>query len=221
VLVEEEVVDLDPDLVIAGYGFNDRWPVEVPDAEQLERVRGMGGGALYYLGKSRLLTWGRILLTRIWPRGQDPEKAPPPATLSEEKEKALSQKPKRVSPKEYEENLRAMCDILAGQGIRLILLDLFVLGPWQSALAAVKEQQKARVIDGEGFLRRLLEEVKAGDPARGEIRRWAVERYGEEALKMEPWLYLFNDNCHPNANGYALLARTLADELIPELMKIP
>jgi lysophospholipase L1-like esterase len=124
-----------------------------------------------------------------------------------------------VSPEEHAQNLRALYDTLKARDIPVILLDLFTLGPWEEALHRVVKERRIPSIDGEGYLTDLLEKVKNEDPACEAVRRWAVGRYGEEALNLEPWLYLFNDNCHPNAKGYALLASHVADVVIERFIK--
>ena len=211
VFVEEVVCGLDPDLVIAEYGFNDRWFVTRTDAEELARAESAVGGVLYLLGRSRVLLWCRVLANRIAGRGKE-KGGPEPAALTEEEVAARKARLKRrVSPEEHGRNMGVLCDLLKRRGCEVIFLDLFSLGPWERAMRRAAEVRKVQVLDGEGMLLKLLDRVKAGDPALEALRAWARDRYTPFALRKEPRLYLFNDNCHANAEGYRRLAAFVAD----------
>lgn len=215
VFVEEMVRDLAPDLVIAAYGFNDRWLVSRTDAEELARAESLAGRALYLFGRSRVLLWCRVLANRIAGRGKKDGEAPAPAVLTEEEIAARKAKLKRrVSPEEHGRNLEAICDLLRESGSRVLFLDLFCMGPWEEAMHRAARAEKVRVLDGEGFLLGLLERAKAGEPGLEDLRQWAREQYTSFALEKEPRLYLFNDNCHANAEGYRRLAGFVADAMV-------
>lgn len=215
VLTEEQVEELEADLVIVAYGFNDRWSVARTDAEQLKRATGFTATLMYGLSQSRLLLWCRVFAQRFKSRPKEAKK-----NLTPEEIKALIAKlPKRVSPKEYGKNVDAICEKLQSRDVGVVFLDIFCVGDWGNAMRAVAKKRKITVIDGEKYLTDLLEEIRGDDPALEEYRRWAREQYTPLALETYPRLYLFNDNCHPNALGYRLLAGFVAEGVIRECFR--
>ena len=72
------------------------------------------------------------------------------------------------------------------------------------------------VVDGEGYLKGVLEKVLEDDPAYAGLKEWAVGKYTALALEKDPRLHVFNDNCHANPEGYRLLAELVAKTVIRE-----
>jgi lysophospholipase L1-like esterase len=219
-LVEEEVLDLDPDLVIAGYGFNDTWHMPRSDAANLERARSLAGGIVSLLIRIRLVYWGGHLIKSCFSGKEGGKARAGLENLSKEEIEALKKRlVRRVSPEEHGANIGALCDRLRSRGISVLLLDMFCQGAWHSAMRKAAGERNVPVIDGEGHLEGVLERALEGDPALEELRQWAEEKYTALALEKDPRLHIFNDNCHANPAGYRLLARLVADEVIKRCLK--
>lgn len=214
-LVEEEVLDLEPDLVVACYGFNDTWYVTRPDAANLARASGLAGRMVSLLTRFRLIYWGGRLFKNCFSGASGGEAELGLEDLSQEEIEALKKRSvRRVSPEAHRANIAALCGSLEKHGTEVILLDMFCQGPWHSAMREAAGEWNVPVVDGEGYLTDVLKRVQEGDPALEELRLWALEKYTALALDKDPRLYIFNDNCHANPEGYRLLARLVADEVI-------
>ncbi len=215
VLVEQEVLDLEPDLVIVEYGFNDRWLVSRSDAVNLERARGAVGWLVHRLNQSRILLFTRYWINRSLnaPAGRS-ERGDAVVLTEEEIKKRREGKVRRVSPEEFGVNIGRLCDGLQARGVQVFLLDMYCQGAWEGAMRTADGSRNIPFIDGEGFLEGLLEKVEAGDPAFEGIKEWAVEKYTASALEKDRRFYLFNDNCHANPEGYRRLAGLVAEEVV-------
>jgi len=213
VLTEEQVSLLGADLVIVEYGFNDRWMVARSDNDQLEGACGFMNEATYYAGKSRIITGLRYLAEKVLLKGEANKKDVGNLT-PEEIKKLLAERIRRVNPKEYKDNMTAICGALQKAGSKVVFLDFYSMGGWGDSLRAAAKECDVKVIDGEKYINDLLDKIIKKEPACEEHTKWALSIYGQRACDIEPRLYLYNDNCHPNAYGYELLGDYVADEVI-------
>ncbi|HUT53367.1 MAG TPA: SGNH/GDSL hydrolase family protein [bacterium] len=222
-----------PDLVIFGFGPNDRLPALKSDQEHM-----------------RDRTWDVKPLTLFLSRFQLYKLIKAGVVYLENRARGLSLDPKtyiprlkrKVSMEEFADNVHTVkreCDAI-GAGLILINVDFPSL-PTDDVSRAIKEvadRSGARLTADwkqwdaadvhEALARELhvpeidlrqifsdgLASIEAGrmDPARAA----AVKKAMPDEIAKEPWRYLMIDNGHPNDWGHELIAQKL-DEIIAEL----
>ncbi|MCB0328734.1 MAG: SGNH/GDSL hydrolase family protein [Bdellovibrionales bacterium] len=193
------------DIVIVSFGANDAKQVYSGHVEQADRFRSrkfvhrLNGVML----NSSLYKTLQILMNQT-SRGRN--------AIEE-----LKKQPKQpaVSKARYQDNLRYMGEEAVLRGAKQVVL-LSLCTPPQYAEAAQKLARKKdwTYLNGQRYLLRLLDEIKAGEFYPELLEEMQAE-YGQELREHEVF-YLTTDGCHPNKLGH----RILADKLL-SMLELP
>lgn len=196
--------------VVIGFGANDQTPLSARDYRFL---RGRSDAEILREGEGGWLpvpAWMPLAaavedtplfraLARLLERGGGRVKA------------AGSPERRRVSPKEYEENLRAMVTRTRARGARAALVLAAVEDAnYRAAAEAVAAEEGVPLIDADAFFAEVAESRLV--PEGYEAMEEALEaRLGAETLARDPMLRTTTDHGHPNEIGHRLIAEALAE----------
>ena len=211
-----------PDVVVLGFGANDRETDRWSDAEKAGRLTALR------VRTAQLLD--RAAIARLLRRALDDGEGEP----SDPGVGAAGAAKPRVSLTEYEANLRAMVGAARAAGARVILLDLVFVEPlFRDCIARVAADEGVAWLDGRELLRAGLRELEPGgrlvaaryrmDQFWRRVERYRLVYYDQEfydRLYQDPeWKqllrYFMVEPVHANALGNRLIAERLA-ELIAE-----
>jgi lysophospholipase L1-like esterase len=208
--------NLKPDLVIASFGMNDRYPALLSDAEHFSAGTWQPSKIdlmLRHLQVYKLLKAGVVYAER---RSQG---------LSLDPKSYIPKLKRKVSETDYQSNLKAISDQCGKIGCELYILnDDFPSLPADPAFEVLKQAaQKSGAAVPSGWqewdmlkVNRELSEF-AGIPLldlRGLFSDYTPQVFSknpEDPLKKEPWRMLMVDQGHPNKWGHQLTADRLAE----------
>ena len=190
--LESRVLPLRPDLVTVLFGWNDGWRTAVPDAAWIGRL----GGLRSVAESSRAFAFGRRAFGFLRRRLGSPSAPSPRPTLP------------RVSPGEFEANLRAIVEAARRSGAEPLLLTLPAsFGPDRPPEAYFREDWTVPREELEPLRLRYAEAVRRAAAATGAILvDCAVE------VPSDPRLF-FEDGYHPNAAGHGAIAERILEAI--------
>ncbi len=213
ILLEERVLPLKPDLVILGFGNNDRIPIQVPEEKQMKRYRGWRGDKLIMLNSLesyKLLKWSINKL-----RGKRGLLHP------------IRESP-RVSISDYISLTKQMIELCRANGAKVLLLNLIFEPEYHQrlnqALKKLHESSGVLYLDIRSLFANDLESIRQLAPYQGAVAYRELEL--GERLHHHPWLYLMDDVVHPNCIGQAriadhIFALMVKEEYFKDLLKPP
>ena len=219
---------LKPDLVIFGFGQNDRLPALKSDQELFETKAWRKNKLDLFLSHSqvyKILKAGVIYLQR---RQEG---------LSLDPKTYLPRLKRKVSQEEYQDNFKRIKEECDQLGCKLILLNVdfpsLAIDPANSALKSLEQKHNAHLLKNwqEWDSLKLIQKISTESGAklldlRSVFASYLVEleegkgdqkRKSEfdqalgEDVKNEPWKYLMIDNGHPNEWGHQIIAESLAN----------
>ncbi len=183
--LRREVLDLEPDLVLIGFGMND---ASIPghrdkDATHPDAPTSLTSRLAGWLSKLELLELLRYTLQvrqhRPWSIGDymqtlaasagTPDEAWMGGAATELADYEELEPYTRVSPRDYEKNLLEMIDLVRRQGVRVILLhNQLWETPYREVLRRIASSESVQLVDAKTLI----------DEARARIQRDLEERLG-------------------------------------------
>lgn len=192
--LETEGLQLQPDLILIYFGWNDTWPFQgVPDKLQ----RPAQGSVLAIRG---LLNRLRLYQFENWAVA----KARPALLASAEKSRTSGSAICRVSPADYRDNLRAIIQAVRGRGGEAVLITAPTGARSGSELAPYLVAEGI-VSDPDWALARQREYNEAVREVAAAEQVPLVDAARELERRQEPGLF-WRDNIHLSNSGLALLA---------------
>ena len=209
-LLRHYALELEPDLLILGFGANDGRHVLRPAAEVLSVDDTFLGGlrwTLLGLRSVQLLRRGLFSVYDPFRSAVPPDGKPRP-----------SRSPS-VPVDAYRWNLGAMIDSARQSGAAVVLLSLCSYNEYAGAMSEVADSERLPLVDAREIFLEDLEDIKTGAAY---PREAAYQRslYGDEALAGNPWLYVTSDGCHPNRVGTSLIADALAGAVLQAVRNV-
>lgn len=201
VLLEREVLALEPDVVLFSYLSNDGAVTGQSDAATYEQRLGASGALLEWLHASRafetLEAWIGVLRRRIQPPAE-----PNPYDAAQ----------RNIASYELAaNNLRDAVSLARGAGVPLVFVGQCTRGEPAQVMARVARETGTPHLDATALLETRVPEIATADRFR-QHRAEMRDRYGGPELDANPgWLAFLPDACHPNALGHRLVAEALAD----------
>lgn len=175
VLFRRCVRELAPDLIMVCFGGNDARRTRIFSDRRQPRVGGWTIAVQSLLRRSRFYQALRNRILHLKKNVVTPRKGAA----------ADGEWPQRVSPDEYEENLREIIAAAGRRGCSVILLSYLGGGPYPDAISRIGAETGVPVVDVHAILNRDAE-------------------YTVEELSIN-----YPRDTHPNARGYSLIARAL------------
>jgi len=217
--------DLNPDVLVFAFSHNDEIDVRfnasaeaktLSDAEMMPRDMGP------YAFRQALLDARPGLVQRLrstalyeWIRGQvaGAVGSDNPMPAAEPDPEAVK---RRVSAKEFGNNLLEMGELTRERGMDLVFL---LIGSkreeYGRAADEAAEHLGVPVIDMQPVFEARINEIRTA-PRFDSLRRRYIVALGEKPFEEAPggWLYYSTDETHPNAIGHAIIAEHLAQTLL-------
>ena len=207
VLLEREVLPLEPDAVLFAYGANDDVEVAVSARQKYERAMSWVGTTQAVLRRSR--AYGALKAVLLRARG-----------TRARFERAADGSVLVVSEDEYEETLEHVVGELEARGIDVVLVAQCMSrkrGGRYYRLRAVADHRGVPYVDVPQLYPWYRDRVE-DDPKLLALRQRYRDIYGEQALAENPRLeHLLPDMCHPNALLAEIVSLHLLEAMRAEL----
>ncbi len=191
-LVREELEDLEADVVVISYGFNDNLRASCPDSGLLRKRRSPIGSAAWAAG--RLRTAKLIALIA----GESPTSR-----------HAGDFRARRVPPEEYESNLMLMADECRKRGAGVVFLSVY--NGYRSGMKKVAQSLGAEVVDVDGIAGALDDDAGVRpDPEDSAGKDKAISTFGAGFLEANPKYLTHIDAAHYNGRVHLHAGRAAA-----------
>jgi lysophospholipase L1-like esterase len=193
--------NLEPDLLILGFGANDGRYVLQPADVVLAVDDTFLGTLRWTLLKFKTVQWIRSWIFSVY----DPFKNIVPPAGQPRRSRIPS-----VPLDEYRRNLLTLIAEGKKQGATTVLLSLCAPDDYARAMREIAKSENLPYVDGKDVFLSSVERIKAGSlyPQEASYERSV---YGDEAMAKNQWLYVTSDGCHPHRTGTNLIADALAD----------
>jgi lysophospholipase L1-like esterase len=207
--IENDLIKLEPDVLIYSYGFNDSDLMDLSDSQKVNSPKDTGFGK--YLRKMLLYKYMNKLigsLSEMLHLANNPKSVP------------------RVNLFEYRSNLEKVVSICKKSGIKLVFLPISVPVKYLEVMQEVARENDIILIETEKILTAYYykflndgslsyKNIRFGKVYRHKYNDSFHERFGsEEMLDVRRWNYVFMDHCHPTPVGYKIIAETIFNTFV-------
>jgi lysophospholipase L1-like esterase len=210
ILVEKNLIKLDPDFLIYSYGFNDSQMMNFPDSFR-KRDAYEPSGFKKFLSKFLIYKFLENIIDKYQHKDGvlfDPNLVP------------------RVNLTEYKDNLNKIVKICKQKGVKLIFLPISVPAKYYAIMREIADNSGSDFIDMESIFRSYYDRFqkegsteyegkKFGDIFQRKLDQEFLERFGsDEMMRIRECNYIFMDHCHPTPVGNMIIAEELYDLFI-------
>ena len=218
-LIDQELESLEPDLIIVAAGINDASIMTRETPEDRKFIPLYGDSLItlkYYAEHSRLLS----LIIRFLFKSSDPLAPMPLPDISE-----LDWDKKRVEVSDYEENLKKIFYKARDLSSKTIFLAFSIPPSYQEAMKRASMDTGAGFVDAESALAGYFHKHEHDALIPTDITEYNIVTnsyyesiMGKDRMDIRRDKFLFVDNCHPNAIGHEIIADSIFDVIVNELL---
>ena len=198
-IFEKYAKDLEPDLVILGFGANDAKAVPLPHKKQVDSFRSQEG----IQSVRQTLEWSALVRTikAIIQKAS--------AVSAGEKQPGNGKKKNAVRYKRYRDNLLAMASGSEKLGASAaMLVAICTPGDYAQVANHLADDQDFLFFNGQQYLISRLPEIK-NHKLYPEMVQQMESRYPQD-LAISELNYISSDGCHPNALGHRLIGEKIS-----------
>lgn len=193
---------MEPDVMIFGFGANDPRLVPAPTSTLLDRDTNVMSGIRFGLLKLRTYSLLRRLVFTL----RDP--------IATGRQEELVE---AVSLPQFRDNLRTFVSTASAIGGRSVFVSVCTgIQSYAEAMREIASEQNVPMLDVRQLFTDNIEALKAG-PLYPDLVAAYRQRYGRRAMDHRQSLYVTSDGCHPHRVGHSLIADRLADIVDREL----
>jgi lysophospholipase L1-like esterase len=218
-LLNERIKDLDPDIIVIAAGSND---ASTNSDEQLDddKLIPIYGNSIatfkYYAEHSKLLSLlGRIFFKRFDPLA--------PLPLPEKFDEKMMCR--RVNVDDYNRNLSRIAEFASKLSIKVVFLAFSIPPEYRMTMEKTARIEGVTFVDAESDLERYYQINRAHRvPQANEsdfiktVSSYYEKLYGSKMMEIRWDRTLFIDDCHPNSLGHNVIAKSLFNSLIDNLI---
>ncbi|OGL41823.1 MAG: hypothetical protein A2161_18625 [Candidatus Schekmanbacteria bacterium RBG_13_48_7] len=203
-LLDKEVSNLDPDMLIVSYGVNDARISLNSISERLKKEACAIAWVREQLEKLYIFKLLRKLIFQVY----DP--------FSKDINKQRPHTKPNVDSDSYQKNLKTFIDFMKKRNRFIILLGICAPESYRTPMKIVASQYDVPYADAFDLFDAKIEDIKSGKIFTEEMALYKSV-YGENQLRNVRSRYVTSDGCHPHIIGHQIIADELANIILHNL----